>query len=166
MTTIEKLSETNKTASNDNILVEFNLLSKEEQKTLLSQLLNLASEPKNTNKAVTIPNGASVKKRKLKPGVDFATWYKGWLPPVTPKNISHYFPVPTRVINLRPIDDEENFLTIGFVNSPFDSIDELLNARSEDLKNSEQQRRNINDNMLAESSNTFYYVASDDVFGS
>lgn len=166
MNIIEKFIKTGKTKSNDMAWAEFTLLSTEEQKMLLSELLDLAAVTKNANKAVVIPNGASVIKRKLKSGVDFDTWYKDWLPPVTTENMSQYFPIPTRVINLRPINDNQEFLTIGFVNSPFNSIDELLNNRSEKLKDSEKERRKVNDDLLAESSNTFYYVASDDVFGS
>ena len=99
---------------------KFSSLTLDEKKKLLSDLLDFAASPKNTNKAVVMPNVASVIKRKLNPGIEFNKWYEGWLPSIEAEKrgndmVRNYFPVPTRVINLRPIGDAEEFLTIGFV---------------------------------------------------
>lgn len=167
---IETLIDVNKTDSAEKAWEQFSACTLDEKKVLLSRLLDLANTPKNTNKAVVMPNGASVIKRKLKPGVEFNTWYQAWLPPIKPENrggeeVRDYFPIPTRVINLRSPDNDDEFLTIGFVYSPFDSVEELLDARPEDLKESEAKRGEVNDELLTQSEVEFYYVASDDIYG-
>lgn len=166
---VENFLETHQQTSLDESWDKFKKLPIDEQKVLFSKLLDVAASPKHNNKAVVLPNVASVIKRRLKPGVTFDKWYKGWLPPVESKQIGNdivrdYFPIPTRVINLRG-DDEQEFLTIGFVYNPFDSIEELLNARPKEIKNTESDRKEVNEDLLEYSENTFYAVSSDDIFG-
>jgi len=169
---IEKLVSLNNSGFENSAWDEFSGLPADERKKLLSKLLELAEPAKNANKAVSMPNAASVIKRKLKPGVSFEHWYQEWQAPIKAHTMSTgslkaYFPVPTRVINLRPADTNnvEEFVTIGFVCSPFESVDELLDARPEELKASESKRKEANDALLVHSENQFYYVASDDIYG-
>lgn len=167
---IKSFIENHQNGFSDESWNKFTQLSIAEQKELFSELLDLANSPKHNNRAVVLPNVASVIKRKLKSGVKFDEWYHGWLPAVNPQKIGNdvvrdYFPVPTRVINLRSAGDENEFLTVGFVYNPFDNIEDLLNARPKEIKSSEANRKEVNDDLLEYSENTFYSVASDDIFG-
>lgn len=167
---VEEFVNIYKAGSSDKMWDEFSRLSSNEQKNLITKLLNLATSPKNTNKAVVMPNIASVIKRKLKPGIEFNKWYEAWLPPVKPEKIGDsivrdYFPVPTRVINLCPANNEDNFLTIGLVYNPYGSMEELLNTRPKEIKESELERREVNEDLLADSEVNFYTIVSDDILG-
>jgi hypothetical protein len=167
---VEEFVNIYKAGSSDEAWDEFSCLSSDEKKKLLTKLLELAISPKNNNKAVVMPNVASVIKRKLKPDVKFNEWYEAWLPPVKPQKIGDasvrdYFPVPTRVINLRPANNEDSFLTIGLVYNPFNSLEELLNTRPKEIKESELVRREVNEDLLADSEVSFYAIVSDDIFG-
>lgn len=169
-TTIEKFINSYSTGCINTVWDEFCEMNVDEKKDILAKLLDLALSPKNANKAVITPNVASVIKRKLKPGIEFNQWYEAWLPPVKPTKIANevvrdYFPVPTRVINLLPVGNEQDFLTIGFVYNPFDSMEKLLNTRPKELKESELERRTVNEDLLADSEVRFYTLASDDIFG-
>jgi len=168
--TLEEFVNIYKAGSPDNVWDKFSCLSADEKKNLITKLFDLAISPKNTNKAVIMPNVASVIKRKLKPNIEFNKWYEAWLPPVKPEKIGDsivrdYFPVPTRVINLRTANNEDSFLTIGLVYNPFDGIAELLNTRPKELKESELERRDVNEDLLADSEVNFYTIVSDDIFG-
>ena len=168
--TQEELIHLHSLDSPDRAWNEFSSMNTVEQKKLFLALLNQLISPRVTNKAVIMPNAASVINRQLKPGVDFNTWYQGWLPPMKPHKVGNdiiwdYFPFPTRVINLRSIKDDTQFLTLGFMHNPFSSVDELLNARPKEVKEDELERRNINDELLTKSENEFYSVTSDDIFG-
>lgn len=148
----------------------FSSLPLNEKKDLLGKLLELTCAPRRKNKAVIMPNVASVITRELKPNVDFEQWYEGWLPPVPPQKVGKeivrdYFPVPTRVINLRSINNDGQFLTIGFVYNPYESLDELLKAKPKEVQANELKRREVNDALLAKSEAGFYTIASDDIFG-
>ncbi|MCC2625242.1 MAG: hypothetical protein K0R14_1115 [Burkholderiales bacterium] len=167
---IEAFINSYKEGSADIVWDKFLSLTENEKKKVFSKLLDVAASPKNTNKAVITPNVASVIKRKLRPGVEFNKWYEAWLPPVKPANIANevvrdYFPVPTRVVNLLPINNEDEFLTIGFVYNPFDNMEELLNTRPKELKESELECRAVNEDLLADSEVSFYTIISDDIFG-
>lgn len=165
---IEKLITTYK-ADPAKIWSEFSELASHEREAALVKLLELATSPKHNNKAVVMPNVASVIKRKLKHGVKFETWYQEWLPPIKSQVISNdvvrdYFPVPTRVINLR-LANEQDFLTIGFVYNPFDTIEELMSSRPKEVTQTESRRRGTNEDLLEVSEAEFYAVSSDDIFG-
>lgn len=149
---------------------KFSELNLESKKSLFIEMFELAISAKHTNRAVVLPNAASVITRQLNPGVEFKDWYQEWLPPVAPQTVGKevvrdYFSVPTRVINLRGIKDDKTFLTIGFVYNPYDSVEELLNARPKDVKINESKRRDTNKELLAKSEVELYSVASDDIFG-
>lgn len=167
---LEDLMQNSPNVSIEEIWNKFKYLSESEQKELFLELINLAKSPKHNNKAIVYPNVASVIKRKLKSGVEFNKWYESWLPPVQAQKIGNdevrdYFPIPTRVINLCSGIDEKEFLTIGFVYNPFDNIEELLNARPKEIKSTESNRKDVNDDLLEYSENIFYSVVSDDIFG-
>ena len=73
---VEEFVNIYKAGSSDEAWDEFSCLSSDEKKKLLTKLLELAISPKNNNKAVVMPNVASVIKRKLKPDVKFNEWYE------------------------------------------------------------------------------------------
>ena len=167
---LESFTNLYKDASASELLSEFLKLSVQEQCQVLKELVDLAASPRHTSKAIVSPNGANIIKRRLKPGVEFNRWYQEWLPPVEAQTIGkdkvrNYFPIPVRVINLRPVQGGDEFLTVSFLHSPYNSVEELLNSKPKDVQEKETQRKKVNENLLADAQMEFYSIASDDIFG-
>lgn len=129
-------------------LMKFRVLSKVDQEDFFREL------------APTLfpPSTFSVLFRKLRPGKTYEDYYKAHLPPLKEgQDLTHYFPIPTYVLNGANKDNPADIITIGLMWVEEEKLTDVL----ESTKETEKMRHDLINTVAEKIGPTLIYQTKD-----